>query len=1073
MSCKDFQELIALYIESDLPQHEIAEVENHLKSCAACKEFAEHIKESTSALKRLNDDPGDEKAYQQIRQKVLSRIEEKPSQRFAWFGMFRWSSALIAALMAAVAIAGVFTISRLIPKPPRQAQKQIEKQPPKQSEKLGNKTDTSNTKTLHVESQKKEGAIYGQVLDDQGHPVPGVSITAQSNQIASRSTVTDAKGNYRFENLPAGQYSVGFSLEGFYQVRHLGIELKGESDTKLIAKLKPSLAEQIQVTGESPVVDTEGISVGSLLHEESTETVPSSPPPAPADEFEGGVLGGAIAGQPIEMEPGYLEDGRAEFDAELNRRMLESDPNINVQRRIAGTLKSGGELVVISTGDKLKGKQAAENLPTTQGTLRAENSEGEVIGEFPLKHTEVTAEISGYIARTLVEQEYTNPYKEVIEAVYVFPLSAMGAVNDFVMEIGDRKIVGVVRPREEAERIYREARQRGYTASLLTQERPNIFTQNVANIEPGGKVKIKITYFERLNIDHGNYEYVFPMVVGPRYIPGNPESVPSGQETGGGWSAPTDQVSDADKITPPVLEPGERSGHDIGLTIHLDAGIPIQQVNSIAHQVKIDQDGPSRRTIKLQESNSIPNRDFVLRWSVAGSKTQFGTLAHREKDAGFFTLMIQPPINPADDQVMPREITFIMDISGSMSGIPLEMSKNIVLRTLDRLRPEDIFNIVVFASGDGQLWERPQPWTPENVATAKQYLTSLQGSGGTEMLSGLRRALDSFHDQKYLQMYAFLTDGYVGNEEQILKVVKEEKGEARFFAFGIGSSVNRFLIDGIGEYGNGASQVVIPRDQDHAQKATDQFFDCIDSPVLVDIEIDWNDLPIRNIYPKKIKDLFAGQTIDLIGQYTQPADGDITVHGRIGSRAVQYKVRLELPKNENENAALAPLWARYKIQDLSGELLTSAAERKQTLTKQITDLAVRYKLVSPFTSFVAVDESRIVGDGKPLKVLQPIELPESINYAGIFGEGFVGQAFEISSWGIVLQKTTSGKIVVVKVNESGIAWRSGVRQGAVLTSMNRILVHDLTHLEGLLLQASEQNVRIGFEKVGEILLPLP
>jgi Ca-activated chloride channel homolog len=714
--------------------------------------------------------------------------------------------------------------------------------------------------------------------------------------------------------------------------------------------------------------------------------------------------------------------------------------------------------------------------PATQGTLRARKPDGEVIAEFPLEHTEVAAELSGYLARTVVEQRYKNPFKQAIEAVYIFPLPAMAAVNDFVMQVGPRKIVGVVRPRAEAERIYQEARARGQTASLLTQERPNIFTQSVANIEPGGRVTIKITYFERLNYEHGEYEFVFPMVVGPRYTPrkAEPEAQLAGNTgTPEEWSSDTNVVPDASRISPPVLKPGQRSGHDIALTVTLDAGLPITKLTSVAHRVEIARPSPTRNVVRLASGDSIPNRDFVLRWKVAGAETQFGVLAHRDERGGYLTLTMQPPLQPNDAQVTPREITFIMDVSGSMMGTPIEISKELVTRTLDRLRPEDLFNVVYFASGNAQLWDRARPRTPENVAEAKRFLENVSAGGGTEMLAGLRRALSSTHDPKYVQMYVFLTDGYVGDEERILSVVKNERGDARFFGFGIGSSVNRYLIDGIGENGGGVSYTVLPRDSAYAERSVSRLFDAIDSPVLVDVSIDWNGLPVEDVYPSKLRDLFAGQTINVIARYTRPASGTAYVIGRVGARRVRYPVRVELPAEESEHAALAPAWARYKIADLSTELLSAGESRRSALEREITDLAVEYRLVSQYTAFVAVDESRIVGDGRPLRIMQPVELPEGVSYKGIFGEEPVGIPMRIGAWGLDVQGTAKGVVRVAEVQRGGAAAGAGVGRGAQVKSINGVRVRGVSELERLLLQSGRGSVRVELEPGGVRVLPGP
>jgi len=725
---------------------------------------------------------------------------------------------------------------------------------------------------------------------------------------------------------------------------------------------------------------------------------------------------------------------------------------------------------IVSTGHA-RGNNGNGQARITQGTLRAMTPGGEDVGFFPLKHTEVTADVSGYLASTKVVQKYSNTFKEPIEAVYVFPLGSMTAVNGFVMESGGRKIVGVVKPREEAEKIYAEAVARGQTASLLTQERPNIFTQKVANIAPGEAVTITITTFEKLPYAHGAYEYVFPMVVGPRYIPGTPvKTAPDGKDNGG-WSPPTNVVPDAGNITPPVLKPGERSGHDIGLTVHLDAGFPINKVESVAQKVEINNEGIGKRTIVLAKSDAIPNRDFVLRWKLKGDKFRFGVLAHRDNGNGTFTLMVRPPVKPDSSQVNPREITFILDISGSMSGLPIETSKSLVRKVLDRMRPDDTFNVFVFAGDNGQLWAKPMPNTPRNVMEAKHYLNDLRGGGGTEMLAGIKRALSGRHDPSRVQMFVFCTDGYVGDEARILRTIKEERGDARFFAFGIGNGVNRYLISSIGEYGGGRSMIVMPRDGGAASRAASRFFEFIDSPVLLDAAIDWNGLPVTGVYPSRLGDLFAGGTIDVIARYSRPAKGVAYVTGRVGSRRVRYPVYVTLPSANKAHPQLETLWARYRIHDLMGRMLSANSAGKADLKKRVTDLAVRYRLASAFTSFVAVDSSRIVGDGRPMRIIQPVEMPEGVSYEGVFGDAGTGPVYSIPAWGIRIQETTDGQLRVAEV-KSGPVGKAGIRPGAAFMSVNGVTVHKASSLETLLMQSSGNRIKAVFKPGGKITLPL-
>ena len=1023
MSCTSYQEWIALWIEGDLPNDQIRQVEEHLQSCSECKAFADEMKESQIAFGKLRDFSDNDFVYTRIRQNVLEQIAPAAKQQRAFSWYLRVFA--IAASFAIVAVGSALIYNRFsIPDSHTLSGRKIA--PATRSPFSSKGPETKDQQAKKVE-EKPAGTT--RLSPEEQEKLRALGYIGNGSESGDEGRTAESEENrWNFDGARSDDSLAQNSSPSYY-----------DFDANERLQNQPTSPPPAEAPPPPPPASTEAAPQDAVP---PSSTAPPAAEAPSVEESSGEKVGGILGGTP----------------AKTNH---------------AEKTKSQTQLVVIEKNESDRNRVPFNPGHATQGTLQARDTEGEIVGEFPLKHTEVNAEISGYMASTIVEQQYTNPYKEAIEAVYVFPLPSMAAVHDFVMEIGNQKIVGIVRPREEAERIYQEAKERGQTASLLTQERPNIFTQNVANIEPGGKVNIKITYFERLSYEKGYYEYTFPMVVGPRYIPGTPQTTPHGKSPGGGWSAPTNQVPDADKITPPVLRPGQRSGHDIGVTVHLDAGLPIEDLKCVTHKMQIQDNGASRRTLKLIESDSIPNRDLVLRWSVADKQVEMGVLAHHKKNGGYFTLLMQPPLQPSDSQVTPREITFIMDVSGSMDGVPIEMSKEIVRRTLDRMRPEDIFNIFIFAGSNGQLWETPQPRTASNIANAKRFLETLQGSGGTEMLAGLRRALSANHDSKYLQMYVFLTDGYVGNEVEILKVVREEKRDARIFAFGIGSSVNRYLIDGIGKFGNGASQVVLPRDSEYALRAADQFYDCIDSPVLVDISIDWNGLPVKEVYPHKLRDLFAGQTISVIGRYDQTAKGTAIVRARIGSRPVQFEIKMNLPKEEDQNSALEAVWARHKIEELSETMMVASGAQQQMLIKQITDLGVKHRLVTQFTAFVAVDESRVVSNGNPLRVLQPVDLPEGVKYEGIFGEQPIGQPMQISSWGLVLGTTQSGKIYVCYVNPSGVAAQSGIKSGMVLKAVNRFAIQSFGQLNGLLLQAGGKTVVLEFDKGESVHLPLP
>src|SRR5581483_1739104 len=351
-----------------------------------------------------------------------------------------------------------------------------------------------------------------------------------------------------------------------------------------------------------------------------------------------------------------------------------------------------------------------------------------------------------------------------------------------------------------AAKIYAQAIQRGQTAALLDQERPNIFTQTVGNIPPGTNVDVVISYVLLLQYEDGAYEFTFPMVVGPRYVPGNRATGYSGN----GFSPDTTQVPDASKITPPIAE--TRAGHDISLAVALDAGIAIQNINSPTHEIDVQSTGATSAIVKLTDDATIPNKDFILRYNVAGSDIAEGLLTHtRGTSDGYFSLVVQPPARIPESDVTPKEIVFVLDSSGSMNGFPEAKAKQFIDKALDGLYPGDTFNVIKFSGDTAVLFPEPVYPSALNVAKAHQFVDTEWGGGGTEMMKAIKAALDPSDSQDHLRIVVFLTDGYVGNDFEILSEIKKHPN-ARVFAYGIGSSVNRFLITGMGQAGRGESE---------------------------------------------------------------------------------------------------------------------------------------------------------------------------------------------------------------------------------------------------------------------------
>jgi Ca-activated chloride channel homolog len=621
----------------------------------------------------------------------------------------------------------------------------------------------------------------------------------------------------------------------------------------------------------------------------------------------------------------------------------------------------------------------------TQGSLQATDASGKVVGLCPLKRTDVKAEISGFLSRVRVTQEFQNPFKEKIEAVYTFPLPQNAAVDDMTMMVGERTVRGRILPREEARVVYEDARTSGQVASLLEQERPNIFTQAVANIMPGEKVTVTISYIETLKYENGTYEFVFPMVVAPRYIPGTPTT--SGER---GTSANTTQVPDASKITPPLTPKGTRVGHDISLEVLLDAGVPVDALLSNSHEIDVERPNGWSAHVRLKNKTEIPNKDFVLKYDVAGGRIEDAMLTHRTDKGGFFTLILQPPDRVTVEDLTPKEIVFVLDTSGSMQGFPIEKAKEAMKLALDGLHPQDTFNLITFAGDTHILFPRPVPATRENMRMAQMFLASRKGSGGTEMMTAIKAALAPSDNQGHIRVVCFMTDGEVGNDFEIISEVQKHPN-ARVFAFGIGSSVNRYLLDKVAEEGRGEVEYVGLKDD--GSLAARKFHERVRSPLLTDIQIDWAGLPIADVYPKRIPDLFSAKPVVLSGRYTRGGRGVIRLKGKISGRDVVREIPVELLETEARHDVLATLWARKRIDELMrldyGGLQNNREQRESAhaaLKETITQLGIEYRLMTQFTSFVAVEEMVVTDGGAPRRIEVPVELPEGMSRPDGFEE---------------------------------------------------------------------------------------
>ncbi|HEX2275716.1 MAG TPA: VWA domain-containing protein, partial [Candidatus Tectomicrobia bacterium] len=510
---------------------------------------------------------------------------------------------------------------------------------------------------------------------------------------------------------------------------------------------------------------------------------------------------------------------------------------------------------------------------------------------------------------------------------------------------------------------------------------PNTFTQAVTNIEPGAQVVIELSYVETLRYDDGVFEFVFPMVVGPRYMPGSPTG-----SRGSGWAPDTTRVPDASRISPPVAPPGTRAGHDISVTVHIDAGMPLFELQSVLHEVDVAQTGAGRATITLKNQADIPNRDFILRYRTASDAIGDAFLTHTDARGTFFALILQPPRTVRPEQAVPKELIFVIDRSGSMSGFPIEKAKETMRLAIERMNPQDTFNLLSFSGGTGRCFARPVPNTPANRAIALKYLADLHGSGGTEMMPAIMEALGGRHDAERVRIVAFMTDGYVGNDLEIIDAVRKHAGTARVFAFGIGNAVNRFLLDGIAHAGRGAVDYVTLESQ--ADGAVGRFQGRIQAPLLTDIAIDWGSLSAAEVYPTHLPDLFSRQPIMIHGRLQGPVDGQIVLRGHTAAGPLARQIRVRSPAEPVQHAALASLWARAKVKERLSQDYTALQRGTfpEAIRREVTALGVEFQLVTQFTSFVAVEELTVTVGGKPVTVAVPVDIPSGVSYEGVFGQ---------------------------------------------------------------------------------------
>ena len=646
--------------------------------------------------------------------------------------------------------------------------------------------------------------------------------------------------------------------------------------------------------------------------------------------------------------------------------------------------------------------QAARVTPavTNGGYMQTKTAAGKVM-PLPLEHTDVDAEVAGFVAGVQVTQLFKNPYRKPIEAIYVFPLPHRAAIHSLTIRVGKRVIQGVVKRRAQARAIYRRAKARGQTAALLEQERPNIFTQSIANIMPGDKIEVIIRYAETLVPEGGRYEFVFPMVVGPRYVGGGERL---GRSRGTGWGADTTRIRDASRITPRLLRKGLRPGYDISLRLRVNGGMKVRHLQVLTHAARVTHQGTTSSVV-LDKRDSIPNKDFVVRYQLSGSRPEVAVLTRKDSRGGHFLLMIQPQAKMKQQDIAPREYIFVVDNSGSMSGFPMKQARAVVHRCLSNLGSGDTFQIIKFAGYPDQFAPQAVPATRPNIQQGVAYVEQMHGGGGTEFIPALKLALGAPKDPSRSRIVLFITDGYIGYEQQVLRFLRKNAKGINVFALGVGSSVNRFLIDGMARIGVGSPFYLL--NQEKAASVVERIFSTISKPALTNIDIEWGGLDVKELSPRAIPDLFGRKPVYVVGRYNKGGSRTVTVHGRLAGRPFSRRLAVTLPGAASSgNQAIPYLWARRMITHWMDVRATEPALSKK-MEQNVTRTALAYNLMSKFTSVVAVDRVVRNQGGAQTTVPVPVPLPQGVSTRAAPAGAYVGSAASARSSGVLgLLKST-------------------------------------------------------------------
>ena len=586
------------------------------------------------------------------------------------------------------------------------------------------------------------------------------------------------------------------------------------------------------------------------------------------------------------------------------------------------------------------------------------------VDQLPLKDTSVDIAVSGVIADVRVVQTYQNEGTRALNATYVFPASTRAAVYGMRMRIGDEIIVAKIKEREKAKEEFETAKKEGKSASLLEQARPNVFTMSLANLMPNEMVEIELRYTELLVPTDGVYEVVYPTVVGPRYM------------------SPSEDGKDNKFVETPYLHQGEKPTSTFNISARIAAGVPIRELECKSHEMTSEWQGESVAKLTLDGADRFQgNRDFVLHYRLAGDQIASGLILYQGENENFFLYMAQPPKRVAPQDIPPREYIFVVDVSGSMDGFPLDTSKKLLEDLIGGLRPTDFFNVVLFAGDSTALSESALPANAENISRAVQLIEQQRGNGGTELLPAIQQAMHLPSESGVSRSIVLITDGYVSVEEGVFKYIRQNLGEANMFAFGIGGGVNRYLIEGVAKAGLGEPFIV--EDQAKAAEMATKFREYIQTPVLTDIQIRIEGFETYDVEPGSFPDLLAQRPVVLFGKWRGTPSGTIELTGKSGRGDYATTLDVSAVQPDEGNRALKYLWARTRIAELSdygfGEVTDGAV-------KEITSLGLKYNLLTRYTSFIAVREKVVNPGGSADDVNQALPLPVGVSDMAVGSE---------------------------------------------------------------------------------------